>query len=63
MTPADLVNLRPDVARVLGEACAFNKFAADYRLSGVTLERFLARIPQDHKDVFVAFNEAAAASK
>lgn len=63
MTPADLTNLRPDVARVLGEAVAFHKFATDYKLSGVALERYLARIPQDHKDVFNAYTEAVAAAK
>ena len=61
--PADLTNLRPDVARVLGEAVAFHKFAVDAGLTGVALERYKARIPQDHKDVFQAFNEAVAASK
>ncbi len=57
MTP-DLTALRPDVARVLGEAVAFHKFAIDNRITGVALERYNARISQDHKDVFAAFTEA-----
>lgn len=63
MIPADLANMRPDVARVLGEAMAFNKFAIDAKLTGENLARYQARISQDHKDVFAAFTEAVSAGK